>query len=202
MLLRPTDRDFGQWFKRVWPVLEWDHRPSARRLYRLAADGPGEGEIVEIGSFLGNSTIFLAAPGRDSVHAVDPHSQESMAQVPGEGSSSEQFLANLTRFGVRDRVVYHRFTSVDAAAAWNGTPIRLLYIDGLHTHDAVHEDFTAWSPYLAAEHVVLFDDFLWPEVEQAVRELRTEHQPRWFAVRGGQAIFPTGRLSLRIAGLL
>jgi hypothetical protein len=48
---------------------------------------------------------------------------------------------------------------------------------------------------------VLFDDFLWPDVEQAVRELRDEHRPRWFAVRGDQAIFATRALGIAIAGL-
>lgn len=195
------DPDFTRWFERVWPHLQWDHRPTARRLYHLAASGPGEGAIVEIGSFLGNSTIFLAASGRDTVHAIDPHDEQSMTQVPGEESTSAQFLANLERFDVRDRVVYHRTTSVEAADGWEGGPVRLLFIDGLHTYDAVRDDYRAWQPHLAAEHVVVFDDFLWVDVERAVRELRAEHRPTWFAIRGGQAIFATQPLPMRVAGL-
>ena len=195
------DHAFSSWFERVWPTLQWDHRPSARRLYQLAAMGPGEGTIVEIGSFIGNSTIFLAAPGRDTVHAVDPHSEESMTQVPGAASTSDDFLANLKRFGVRDRVLYHRRPSVEAAAEWSGERVRLLYIDGLHTYEAVTADYRAWAPHLATHHVVVFDDFLWKEVERAVRDLRAEAKPTWFAIRGGQAIFSSTPLALRIAGL-
>src|SRR5437899_9399700 len=44
-------------------------------LYRLARDGEGKGEIVEIGSWMGRSTAWLAAGsrarGRERVHAVD-----------------------------------------------------------------------------------------------------------------------------------
>src|SRR5438445_13813483 len=44
-------------------------------LYRLARDGEGKGEIVEIGSWMGRSTAWLAAgsraPGRERVHAID-----------------------------------------------------------------------------------------------------------------------------------
>jgi predicted O-methyltransferase YrrM len=201
VLARSDDPAFAEWFARVWPALRWDHRPSARRLYELAARGPGEGDIVEIGSFIGNSTIFLAAPGRDRVHAVDPHDDQSMTQVPGSSSTSEEFLSNLDAYGVRDRVEYHRETSARAAAAWDGSPVRLLFIDGLHTYEAVMADYHAWAPHLAAQHVVLFDDYLWPAVERAVRELRISVQPRWFAVRGGQALFATDPLSLRLAGL-
>jgi predicted O-methyltransferase YrrM len=112
----------------------------------LAADGPGEGRIVEIGSFLGNSTIFLAAPGRDLVYAVDPHDEASMTQVPSDETISDQFIENLELFGVRERVVYLRQRSVDAAATWAAGPVRLLFIDGLHTYEAVRSDFAAWLP--------------------------------------------------------
>lgn len=201
LLARGDDPAFVECFERVWPALRWDHRPSARRLYELAAHGPGTGDIVEIGSFIGNSTIFLAAPGRDRVHAIDPHDDASMTQVPGSASTSDEFLSNLEAYGVRDRVVYHRETSASAAGAWDGTPVRLLFIDGLHTYEAVMADYRAWAPHLAAHHVVVFDDFLWPAVERAVRELRNDVQPQWFAVRGGQVLFATDALTLRVAGL-
>lgn len=200
-LTRSDDPSFAEWFGRVWPELRWDHKPSARRLWELAAHGPGEGDIVEIGAFIGNSTIYLAAPNRDRVHSVDPHSRESMSQLRGHEDSSSMFLANLDRFDVRDRVEYHRKSSTEAAAEWSGPPVRLLLIDGMHTHEAVMSDYLAWKPVLAERHVVLFDDFLWPEVERAVRDLRHQFCPEWFAVRGGQAMFSTEPLRLRIAGL-
>jgi predicted O-methyltransferase YrrM len=113
LLLRGKDDadGFEEWYARVWPVLWWDHRPTARRLYRLARNGPGKGAIVEIGSDLGNSTIYLAAADRDHVHAVDPHDEGSMTQVPFDDTVSEQFQRNLQRFGVQSRVAYHRCTS-------------------------------------------------------------------------------------------
>lgn len=192
---------FARLFGEVWPVLQWDHRPTARRLFEIARGGPGEGVIVEIGSFLGNSTVFLAAAGRGTVHAVDPHDDDSMLQVPGDAQTSERFLATLRQFGADDKVIYHRATSIDTARSWQGGPVRFLFIDGLHTYSDVVEDFESWQPHFGPEHVVLFDDFLWPEVDAAVRELRRRHGPPWFAVRGGQAIFSTQPLSLRMAGL-
>lgn len=202
-LLAFSDRpDFVRVWKEVSPVLQQDHRPTARRLYELARfTAAMPGTIVELGSFEGNSTVYLAmADG--TVHAVDPHTRESMVQTAtADEDTSERFQTNLRRFGVRDRVVYHRLTSTDAAAKWNGRPVRFLFIDALHTYDAVVADYEAWRPHLAPRHVVLFDDFLWREVEQAVRDLRSRHRPPFFYVRGGQAIFSTEPLPLRVAGL-
>jgi predicted O-methyltransferase YrrM len=203
-------------FCRAWcqvsPSLRWDHRPSARRLWQLAKlTWPGT--VVELGSYLGNSTIYLAM-GAAEVHAIDPHSADSMAQVgvpaPGDtpnasrthnGDVADAFLANLERFGVRNRVVYHRAPSTEVAATWSGQPVRLLFIDGLHTYSAVRADYLAWQRHLAPRHVVLFDDYLWREVKHAVDDLRAAVAPSFFYVRGGQAMFSTERLPLRVAGM-
>ncbi|TMK97996.1 MAG: class I SAM-dependent methyltransferase [Actinobacteria bacterium] len=146
------------------------------------------------------------------VHAVDPHTPDSMQQLmpsAGAGGSlppldpdpSQAFLRNLERFGVRDCVIYHRAPSVEVAARWRGERVRLLYIDGLHTYDAVRDDYNAWKPFLADEHVVLFDDYLWEAVGRAVDDLRPQAASRFFYVRGGHAIFSTTRLATCIIGL-
>lgn len=199
VLARGDDPGFTAAWERVSPVLTWDHKASARRLWELARL-PLQGEIVEIGSYLGNSTVYLALAG-GHVHAVDPHTEESMLQVPGSTRTSDQFQENLRTFGVADRVTYHRATSVDAARDWSGGPVRLLFIDGLHTYDDVRADYAAWRPHLAPDHVVLFDDDLWVEVETAVDDLRREERPAVFRRRGGQAMFSTVPLPLRTAGL-
>lgn len=202
--------DFEQAWRSISPHLTWNHRPSARRLWQLARL-PMLGTIVEIGSYMGNSTVYLALAGGE-VHAVDPHTPQSMVQVPWDGGEasgethpqqdpSDAFLANLQRFGVRDRVRYHRSESAVAAQSWSGGPIRLLFIDGLHTFEAVRDDYRAWRPWLAEEHVVLFDDYLWKEVEHAVKHLRQTFRPAHFLVRGGQAIFSSRPLPIRVAGL-
>jgi hypothetical protein len=223
------DEDFREAWSAVSPTLTQNHRPSARRLWQLAKL-PNPGTIVEIGSFMGNSTIYLAMAAGETageVHAVDPHTPASMRQtsIPtgplgceakrepeierdaageqpqGGLEASEMFLGNLERFGVRERVVYHRASSVDAAESWNGERVRLLYVDGMHTYEAVRQDYMAWRPFLAEQHAVLFDDYLWTEVQQAVDDLRALLAPPCFYVRGGQAIFSTAPLALRVAGL-
>ncbi len=46
----------------------------------------------------------------------------------------------------------------DAAASFQDKSIDLLHIDGLHTYDAVKEDYETWLPKLAENGVIIFHD--------------------------------------------
>ncbi len=138
-------------------------------LLLLAQYGPGVGSIVEIGSFQGRSTAYLARGsergGREKVVAVD-HFKGSPEHQPGGAFASkaaavdglyETFLKNLKRAGVADRVHVVRSDSAGAAAGWS-TPIRLLFIDGDHSYEESRRDYELWSPWLAPEGLVAFHD--------------------------------------------
>lgn len=150
-------------------------------LMLLASHGPGRGAIVEIGSFLGKSTCWLALgamrAGREKVTAIDPFKPLSfMAQstdpqdqaIHQEGSTFPFFQHNIRRFGVQDAVSPCVATSVEAAAQWSGEPIRLLFIDGCHYYEAVRQDFLAWSPFVQSGGIVVFHDYL-PKWEGVIR---------------------------------
>lgn len=132
-------------------------------LAELAAAVPEDLAIVEIGSFRGKSTAFLAsgakAGGGAHVFAVDPW--DLPGNVYGKHGYSapivrEQFEEQLRAAKLWSRVTPIQAFSVDAAGDWDGPPIGLLFIDG--DHDAVAADFAAWQPHLADEHVVALDD--------------------------------------------
>jgi glycosyltransferase involved in cell wall biosynthesis/predicted O-methyltransferase YrrM len=150
--------------------------PAGRFLFSIAKTTPGVGEIVEIGSCFGRSTIFLAAGARHSNHgnvwAIDPHTGD-IAWDLGRVSTYEVFLRNIRKFGVENRVKPLKMTSKEAAQGWNGAPIRILFIDGWHSYDAVTEDINLWFPYVISGGLIIFDDYPNPEfpgVRQAVDE--------------------------------
>jgi predicted O-methyltransferase YrrM len=156
-------------------------------LYRLARDGEGEGAIVEIGSWMGKSTAWLAAGSlarkREPVHAVDTFEgsaeHQDMGVLREAGTTFHRFTENLTRVGVFDHVKPRVATSLEAAAGWDGRPIRLLFIDGDHAYDAVKADLEAWLPFVAPGGYVVFDDVIdaFPGVQQLFAEATAETGP-------------------------
>jgi hypothetical protein len=50
-------------------------------------------------------------------------------------------------------------TSVEAARQWTGEPIRLHFVDGWHTREAVLEDVRSWSSSFSDRCCVVFDDY-------------------------------------------
>lgn len=167
-----------------WPQVDaipgWLTRVEAVVLYHFARFGPGLGDIVEIGSYQGRSTVCLASGALDRgegiVHAVDPHTGDrgQLAQLGIDSlNTAPTFLRNLVQLDILRAVRPVCKPSVEAAALYAGDPIRLLFIDGWHSHEAVIEDFVSWQPFLAKAAVVIFDDFgTSPEVQSGILELR------------------------------
>lgn len=97
-------------------------------LQRLAEGG----DVLEIGSAYGYSTVALALVAR-SVVAVDPH------QTHG---SYGDLVANLAHNGLRDKVDIHVGRDSDVLPAIHGE-FDLVWVDGDHSADAVEYDVAA-----------------------------------------------------------
>src|SRR4051794_27157819 len=146
-------------------------------LYHLAVAARGPGRIVEIGSYLGRSTIVLASAcadeRREPVIAVDPHTAALGIEGLPASDTLPAFLANVTSAGLREHVELRHMTSVEAAKSWEGEPVRLQFVDGWHTYDAVMQDVGSWAEWFTPACCVVFDDYmLCGGVRQAVHELQ------------------------------
>jgi predicted O-methyltransferase YrrM len=120
-------------------------------LYWLARLGPGDGDVVEIGSFRGRSTLCLAAGlrdgGRGRVYAVDPHRYET----------AQELRDNIAHFGLMEHAELVVEPSVPAAARWPRS-VRAIFIDGDHSGEAAAADVSAWSAHLAPGGFLLLHD--------------------------------------------
>jgi|SRR5438105_4547556 len=158
-------------------------------LYRLARDGDGSGAIVEIGSWMGRSTAWLAAgslaAGRERVHAVDTFDggpslkAEDYPVLKEQGTTYHVFEENLERAGLLDHVEPVVSDSRAAAAQWDGGAVRLLFIDGDHSYEAVKADLEAWLPHIAPGGYVAFDDVHehYPGVQRLTAEATADNGP-------------------------
>lgn len=157
-------------------------RGGGHFLYAAAMNAASRGgTVVEIGSCYGRSTLFLAGGlrRRDSgkVWAIDPHTGDIFWASQGKTVNTyDIFQRNVRKFGMERWVKPLRMTSREAAAQWDGRPIHLLFIDWLHTYDAVREDIRLWLPLLVPSSVVVFDDYYnaeFPGVRQAIDDQLT-----------------------------
>lgn len=141
-------------------------------LHSIAATIPASHAIVELGSYRGKSTAYLARGSRIGnnapVFAVDAWSEEVsswrnrvLEHLPS--ATYVEFLAQLNRAGVKQQVTPIRSMTTLAAEMWADgfadAEVGLLYIDGDHHFEAVLADFRAWRPHLADDAVVVFDDY-------------------------------------------
>lgn len=175
-VLERTSPEFTQALTRTCEIEGFTSPIELSLLYQLAR-ATDSGAIVEIGSYLGRSTVVLANAERDSggesIVAVDPHTAALGYRGEQPQNTLTEFLANIERAGVTSFVRLMHMKSAQAAAEWDGSPVRLLFVDGWHSYEAVIEDVSGWAPFFGEGTCVVFDDFLpSPGVRSAVRELR------------------------------
>jgi predicted O-methyltransferase YrrM len=137
----------------------WLFQHEGPLLYELARRCTGRGAIVEIGSWKGKSTIWLArgaaAGAGVPVYAVDPHTGS-----PEHGTdvwTLPEFERNIERAGVGDRVTPIVAISSEAASDFS-QPIELLFIDGAHDVGSVRHDLDAWTPKVIEGGVIALHD--------------------------------------------
>lgn len=131
-------------------------------LYSLAKVASPMGAVVEIGSWKGKSTIWLAkgcqAVNGEKLYAVDPH----------RGGSEEEFRKNIGMAGVDSFVTPIVKTSMEAVRGWD-RPIGLLWIDGDHSYESVRHDFFSWEPKVVESGIIaLHDTYSWEGVRRVV----------------------------------
>ena len=165
----------------------WLTENQGATLYRLARAAQGRGAIVEIGSWKGRSTIWLAIGSREGpgvpVVAIDPHTGASEHRAKlGEVWTFDEFRANLKAAGVEDMVRPIVATSVEAAPQVEG-PIELIFIDGAHEYDLVKLDFELWFPKVMDGGVMAFHDTIGREGPRRVVEENVFKSHRFRNVR-------------------
>lgn len=146
-------------------------RAELEALYHLAAALPARANIVELGSYLGASTCFLAAgasPQQGTVTAIDRWRNETMPDGPRD--TFEEFQRNIA--GVADRVRIVRKHTHEITTADLQPPVHLGFIDADHSYEATRADAALLAPHIAPDGLLAFHDATTFEgVGRAVAEL-------------------------------
>ena len=133
-------------------------------LHETAARYASVGPILEVGTYCGKSTIYLAAAARAAgqfVITVDHHRGSEENQPGWEYHDPElvdpragrldtlpHFRSTLAATGLEDSVIAIVGRSADVARLW-GARLGMLFIDGGHTDAAAAADYQGWAPHVA-----------------------------------------------------
>ena len=151
----------------------WLSDGEGELLYELAKGVPSGQAIVELGSWKGKSTVWLAkgteAGQRNKVYSIDPHSGSKAHVSEGEMNTYTAFLTNLTKAGVQATVVPLVTTSDKAAQRWR-EGVGLLWVDASHEYEDVKHDFLAWKQHLLPSAIVALHDCDKPGPTKVVEE--------------------------------
>ncbi|MGE0133758.1 MAG: class I SAM-dependent methyltransferase [Dehalococcoidia bacterium] len=148
---------------------------EGERLAYLAA-GVTEGVIVEIGSYRGKSTCYLAAGSRRGisapVFAVDLWEQNE-SPYWSDPAHREKFNEQTARYG--DLITAVPGDASDIVQGWE-QPIGLLFVDGRHTYTAAERDIREWGAFIVPGGVIAVDDCDKPKVARAIRAHAAEYE--------------------------
>lgn len=149
---------------------------------------PKDAVVVEVGSWLGRSTIGMAIMNRDmnkecKIYAVDTwegssgcgdeeyhiHIKDELLKKENK-TLFEKFIANVKEFDLEDIILPIKKPSVEASKDFENESIDILVIDGAHDFDSVYEDLKCWVPKVKKGGIIIGDDHSpsFPSVEAAV----------------------------------
>jgi cephalosporin hydroxylase len=153
----------------------WYGDPAAERdIFKRAIDQSKPGLVIEVGSFVGESTLFMArhlkSTQRDAaILCVDTwlggfdhwtRVPEKLRFVHGHPSLYYQFLGNVMARNCQDVIVPLVLDSMNAARLLNSMGIiaRMVFIDASHEEGDVIRDLEAYWNLLSRGGIMLVDD--------------------------------------------
>ena len=137
------------------------------------------GVIVEIGSYKGKSTSFLAAGSRHGnnipVYAVDTWDLREQY-----GQQKYQVKETLEAFHQQTQSYVNLITAIrgfsqEVAKTWD-KDIGLLFIDGCHWYKEAWADYQNWQKFIPLGGTIALHDYQNPKIQAVVDRIKSHEQ--------------------------
>lgn len=151
-------------------------------LYDRFVDEASPGDsIVEVGTWLGRSTCYLATKAKlsnkdirvvavDTYEGSDNEPQHLQRVAMHGGSILKRFLQNMIAAGVMDRITVLPIASTVAANYIEDGSVFAAFIDANHRYEHVLADIRAWYPKVKPGGFLAGHDLAKPDVARAVED--------------------------------
>ena len=157
-------------------------------LYKISKKLGFNSVVVEIGSYLGASSCFIARGLKKGckIYCIDTWKNNNMKydaeDIDGEERDTfEEFIRNTIKY--RNKIIPLRGWSYDMIETLKSKEnhIDFLFIDGDHNYDGVKKDWDLFSPLLKKGSFVAFHDTGWAEGVNKVitEEVLSVAQLKW-----------------------
>jgi predicted O-methyltransferase YrrM len=155
------------WWLKVDPIRGWLTLEEAICLHALARDR----KVLELGSYCGRSTVSMALSA-DVVVSVDHHMGDNGT---GPGYTLPEFIRNLERCGVRDKVIPIVTTTEKANSLLVPAFYDLVFIDASHEYPSVCHDIALAKKMVKPNGTIAFHDY-GSDVQQAAEDCDVPEQ--------------------------
>lgn len=144
------------------------------RLVSLCQDIVGAETVVEVGCYVGQTSLALARNTEADIFCVDTFRGaandplEHNFRIHGSRQVFRTFAANTKKY-LNDRIFLCVGDSQHWAEIWP-TPIDVVFIDADHSHEGVTKDLKSWWPLVRPGGIISGHDFIsFPAVKHAVQ---------------------------------
>ena len=163
--------------KKTWNKIKGHFGPHQQKFYTsIVKELPQEAVIVEIGTFHGRSTVFLAQLMQEKekngkIFTVDNFVAREASITKKQ--AHQRVMRNLKEAEVDHFVKALLSNSSDAAKDFEDESIDFLFIDGSHLFTQVVLDITSWYGKVREGGIIAGDDFSdgYPGVVRAVNQI-------------------------------
>lgn len=138
--------------------------------------------MIEIGSFMGESTFLFASTCYfDKIYSIDSYDGDDMGikglDLKGWDFIQDQYKLNTRYFDFIEQINNFSF---DVSDRFKDKSIDFIYIDADHTYESVKKDLELYIPKIKDGGIIGGHDYsdAWPGVKEAVTEIIGK--PTWY----------------------
>ena len=143
-----------------WDIPTYTTGDELFKLYNLANSLKSKSVGIEIGSYIGASTLMIAKGlnNESILYCIDTWENDAMSE--GKWDTLAVFKKNTET--IAQKIILVKLKSLEASINFSDK-IDFIFIDGDHSYEGVKADVNAWFPKLKSGGIIAMHDIGWAD---------------------------------------